>query len=460
MSKPPPLGLRWRSSTTFIVATVGIAMFTDLFLYGIIVPILPYLLADRIELPHQQLQSHISVLLAINAFATVAFCPVASVIADRSKSKKTAFLLGLLALLAATLLFFLGRSFAVLAVARALQGMSVAVVWPIGLALLLETVGPERLGTTMGSVIGLTSIGQFLGPLLGGIVQSKGGYSGVLALAFAPLAVDIIMRILMIEKKTVRRNRWFQESDNQGVEDPESGSNPHNDPQPSEEDPLVKKQISLRYRLPDVRRSKIVRAYPLLSIWKNPRLLTALWMNLVESTIMSSFDATIFVVAQDYFGFNSALKSSLLYLAVILPYFTFGIIFGRIVDKVGPRPVAVYGIACVPVTLFALRFTQPGGEKQLIIYCVILALNGCFMACFASPSLVEASSVVELYSKANPDLFGEEGPWAQLYGLQYMVFSTGLTLGPLVSGGLKAVIGYGNMNLFVRIELSNLMHAG
>ena len=40
----------------------------------------------------------------------------------------------------------------VLVVARVSQGISAAVVWTIGLALILDTVGPEDLGKTIGSV--------------------------------------------------------------------------------------------------------------------------------------------------------------------------------------------------------------------------------------------------------------------------------------------------------------------
>ena len=36
--------------------------------------------------------------------------------------------------------------------ARVLQGVSAAVVWTVGLALVLDTVGPENLGKTIGSV--------------------------------------------------------------------------------------------------------------------------------------------------------------------------------------------------------------------------------------------------------------------------------------------------------------------
>ena len=55
-------------------------------------------------------------------------------------------------MLIATLLLFLGQTVAVLTVARVLQGISAAVVWTVGLALIIDTVGSHNLGKTMGSV--------------------------------------------------------------------------------------------------------------------------------------------------------------------------------------------------------------------------------------------------------------------------------------------------------------------
>ena len=147
-----PLGLEWRSSTLFIVSTVGIGLFTDLFLYGLVVPILPFILADRIHLPPAEIQSHVSALLAAYAGASVLLSPAAGILADRLPTRQLPFLVGLTALLLATLLLLLGQSVAVLVVARVLQGVSAAVVWTIGLALVLDTVGAENLGKTIGSV--------------------------------------------------------------------------------------------------------------------------------------------------------------------------------------------------------------------------------------------------------------------------------------------------------------------
>jgi len=147
-----PVGLTWRSNTYFIVATVAIGLFTDLFLYGLVVPILPFMLRERVGLPSDQVQSHVSGLLAAYAGASVICSPLAGLLADRLSTRQAPFLLGLTALLGATILLFLGESVAVLALARVLQGISAAFVWTIGLALCLETVGPENLGKTIGSV--------------------------------------------------------------------------------------------------------------------------------------------------------------------------------------------------------------------------------------------------------------------------------------------------------------------
>ena len=152
MSRARPWGLKWRSSTYFIIATVGTSCFTDLFLYGLIIPLLPFILKDRLHIGPDQIQIHVSGLLAAYAAASLIFSLVAGIIADLGSSRKLSFLAGLITLLIATVMLFLGQSVTVIALARVLQGASAAIVWTVGLALLLDTVGPGDLGKTIGSV--------------------------------------------------------------------------------------------------------------------------------------------------------------------------------------------------------------------------------------------------------------------------------------------------------------------
>lgn len=147
-----PAGLQWRSNTFFILATVAVGMFTDLFLYGLVVPVLPFLLQDRLGLPADQVQSHVDALLVAYAAASVLFSPVAGYVADKTATRQAPFLLGLVTLMLATALLFSAASVAILTIARVLQGISAGFVWTIGLTLCLETVGPENLGKTIGSV--------------------------------------------------------------------------------------------------------------------------------------------------------------------------------------------------------------------------------------------------------------------------------------------------------------------
>ncbi|KAK3063631.1 hypothetical protein LTR53_018830, partial [Teratosphaeriaceae sp. CCFEE 6253] len=60
----PPVLLAFRSSTTFIIITVATAVFTDIFVYGIVVPVLPFALTARSSINPDSIQTWISIFLA------------------------------------------------------------------------------------------------------------------------------------------------------------------------------------------------------------------------------------------------------------------------------------------------------------------------------------------------------------------------------------------------------------
>ncbi|KAF1347796.1 major facilitator superfamily domain-containing protein [Delphinella strobiligena] len=425
-----PAGLRWRSNTFFIISTVGVGLFTDLFLYGLVVPILPFMLEERVDLPKDQVQSAVAGLLASYAGASVVFSPIAGILADKTSTRQGPFLLGLTALLLATILLFSGSSLHVLIIARVLQGISAAVVWTIGLALCLET----------DQIFSFTSVGNLAAPLLGGVLYEKAGYVGVFGIGFAVLALDFIMRVLVIEKKVARRYHAEDPSQVNDLEttpgnrnsDEEEGNH---DSSNDEESPLLgKKENRDRYKL-SKDQHWICRKVPILPCLKDPGLLTALLVAFIQAVILGSLDATIPNVAQELFDFGP-LKSGVLFLPLGALDLFLGPIAGWAVDRYGTKPAAVGGYAYLTPVLILLRLPHAGGTKQVVLY---------------APSIVEAGSIVQNYFEANPDFFGEEGPYAQLYGLNSMVFSAGLTVGPELAGELKQSIGYGNANLVLGI---------
>ncbi|KAH7063359.1 major facilitator superfamily domain-containing protein [Macrophomina phaseolina] len=455
---PPPVGLRWRSSTWFIVSTVGMGIFTDMVLYCLIVPVLPFMLQDRIHLPDDQIQSQVSNLLAVYAAASVISSPITGLLADKWGTRQLPFLLGLSALLIATFLLALGQTVLALIVARALQGLSAAVVWVVGLALLVETVGSDRMGAVIGSIYSLMTVGGLISPVLGGILYRKTGYTGVFGVSIAIVIMDLIMRLLVIERKVALQHEQQSVSKLQYGHDrpsPETAPFPSNDT--NENTPLLGQRRPAgdpRYRLSSKHTSKksfLARHVPILVLLPHPRMLTSLLVGFIQALLFGTFDSTLPVAAKETYGFNS-LRAGLLFLALGTFDLFIGPLAGWAADRFSPRAVAVVGYAWLaPVlTLFRL-LAVPSNDagvdtsREIALFCLLLSLCGIGIAIVNAPSLVEAGLIVDAYHRANPELFGERGPYAQLYGLNGMIWNLGLAVGPLVAGALKTWLGFGNM---------------
>lgn len=144
----------------------------------------------------------------------------------------------------------------------------------------------------------------------------------------------------------------------------------------------------------------------------------------MQATLLSVFDATIPTESKALFNIDS-LQAGLLFLPVGISGFFVGPIAGWAVDRFGTKPIATLGyLYLVPMlVLLRLPHAAPDNPKpQVIIYCVILTLCGAGLAVIDAPGIVESGAVVNKWHKANPDVFGEQGPYAQLYGLSSMVF--------------------------------------
>ncbi|KAI1801249.1 MFS general substrate transporter, partial [Daldinia bambusicola] len=465
-NKNPPWALRQRSNTLFILATVAVGLFTDLFLYGLVVPVLPFMLRSRLSVPEDEIQSYVSNLLAAYAGASVVSSVPAGWIADRTSSRRAPFLSGLAALLAATIMLALGKSIAVLFVARVLQGISAAVVWTIGLAMTLDTVGPQNLGKVVGSIFSFISVGELMAPVIGGVLYEKTGYSGVFGVAAGVLGLDFLMRVLVVEKKTAEKyniglGSGSENREHSAREDCETAPDDAQVEDASDREESTERDSLLPNRkLTDddiykVRQepNRIIRAFPFLICFRSPRLLVGLSLAFVQASLLALFDATIPTEAQSLFNFTS-LQAGLLFIALDVPYLILGPVAGWAVDRYGTKIAAVVGFGYLVPALSLLRLPSDSilsGTSNIILYCALLALNGVGLAIIGSPSVVETSDVVEKFNKANPGFFGVNGPYAQLYGFNSLFFCAGLTIGPVMAGALRDGMGYGNMNLIFAI---------
>ena len=188
---------------------------------------------------------------------------------------------------------------------------------------------------------------------------------------------------------------------------------------------------------------------PLLICLVDSRLVVALLVVLVQATFIGAFNATVPTEAAALYDFSS-LGAGLLFLAIEGPGIVLAPLAGWAIDHFGPRSVAVAGFTLFVPGLTLLRLPAAGvvhrRDGGIALFATILAVNGVALAFTNTPGIVEAMAVVGEYHVQNPDLFGADGSYGQLCGLNALVYNTGLTVGPLVGGVMRESIGYGNMN--------------
>lgn len=151
-----PQSFHRRSKPSFITAAVALGLLTNLFFYGIMVPVLPFMLRDRLCIPGSQTQSYASGLITVYAGPSVLFSLPAGCVADKIGSRQPPFVAGLLMQMPVNTAPSFWQRAAIVIIARLVQGLAAAVVWTTGLAMVKDTTYPRN----MGKVVGMLCHGQ------------------------------------------------------------------------------------------------------------------------------------------------------------------------------------------------------------------------------------------------------------------------------------------------------------
>ncbi|KAL8733016.1 MAG: hypothetical protein Q9166_002414 [cf. Caloplaca sp. 2 TL-2023] len=437
---------KFRSSDGFIIFVVGVAVFTDMMLYGLIVPMLPYALSDRVGIGQEDVQRWNSILLGSFGGALMGgSCLIA---------------LGL-----STLAIALTRDMTVLLVARILQGLSSAVVATVGYAILFDVVGSDSIGQTLGYISMSQSFGLLVGPALGGILYEHGGYFATFIPAFVLIAIEIALRFLVVVKKR-------EQSQEQKEEEPSEvtvlakgyTANPlYGTTLPPQTD-LSPTDLKDNQKCP-VKPSADCQSNPEPSpspppapspsptetvslLLASPRILTALLTLFLLNSILTAYDATIPIHIRSNFSLP-ATDSSLLFLILVSP-FLLSPLAGWVVDRYGPYFPATLGFAILTPPVFILQMIHSPSTTAISPF-PALALN-LFTIGFGSaiclPALMaEVSLVIESIERAQPGVFGKQGVVAFGFGVMNFAFASGFLMGPLLGGALVEGWGWRWMNI-------------
>lgn len=446
-SKPPYL-MSLRSSKPYVIATVAFAVFTDLFLYGLIVAVLPFSLGPRTGIEQNDVQSWISILLAVFAGACVVASPPIGWLSERSSTRRTPYLLGGVVLTASTLMLCLGRSIPVLLVARILQGASAAAAWIVGPSLIVDTFGKSNeIGKAMGYVGLAAASATVLGPVLGGVLYGAGGYYAPFGLAFGVLGLDLFFRFFLIEQSVVRRFDVTSAPEMSDVETSPADRTPTEVKSPIDTPPPIDSHSPPPQT---IHTPPILR--PNKSIWallKSTRLLTATLATLSISILFTAFDAVLALHVEETFHW-SATGAGLIYLPLMLPSL-FAPLLGRLVDRYGARWSITAGFLIAVPPYVCLRFVTHYTTAQVVLLCGLLVVAGLGVAACLTPTMTEMSFVVlaqgdGVADEPVEDTGDKERGMASVYGIFNASFAAGNAIGPLWAGYVRDRYGWATMS--------------
>ncbi|MCJ1281403.1 hypothetical protein MMC26_000722 [Xylographa opegraphella] len=458
------LARKSRASKGFFTFVVCVAMFTDMGLANLILPVLPYALADRVGLAQEDVQRWNSILLASFGTAQMLGSLFFGWIGDRSSSRQIPFVLGLVILGSSTLCFALGTTVPVLLLARLLQGLSTAVVFTIGNALVLDVVGKDGIGKASGYTSMSITLGILSGPVAGGFIYDHAGYFAVFIPAFVLIVVDIGLRFMVIvEKRLPFESDLADSSDlrSPSVEEigtiyatdcegslaqesnigEESTRFPRADGGESYDDPETKPL------LPKVRSRS--GGSSMLILLSSSRFLLAILSLFMVNSFTAGFDGVLAVYVHDTFGF-SATNAAGLFLILALPALL-SPISGALTDRFGTKLTAASGLSLLAPTLILLRLIHHGVTSPFVKLGLMMFSVGVSVTLLNPAFIKETATVVNEIEKETPGVFGPYGANAQAYGLLSFAFAGGSMLGPLYAGFIRAQFGWAAMSLVMGV---------
>ncbi|KAK6540422.1 hypothetical protein TWF694_009218 [Orbilia ellipsospora] len=345
-SEKEPWGYRWRSSTFFILGCITIALFAETFLYDFIVPILPYILEQRNGVDPDDIQKLTYQILTVYGVVLVFSGPFIGQWADKAKTRRTPLIISLAVSIVGTVILAASTHLYGVFIGRILQAIGGTGAWIVGMATIRDSIDAKDIGKAFGFALGCSNMGALAGPVLSGLLLEYSGYWMTWTSVLLVLALDIVMRCIMVEKKKAQPE-FVKDTDGcrypvgEPREDSALLSDSSVESYDATERPHDKKQ-------PDL---STIEFYKLVLSQRG--VIIGLSASVVYASMLASYSTTIPAHVKIAFGWGSG-PTGILFAAMQAPAIVMSPLCGWLRDVVGTRKPATAGYAILAILLFLL----------------------------------------------------------------------------------------------------------
>ncbi|KAJ7139595.1 major facilitator superfamily domain-containing protein [Mycena epipterygia] len=408
-----PFGLKWRCSFWFATFIVGLGVATDLLVYSMIIPVMPFQLE---RLGYHSVSALTGWLLFAYSAGLVLFTIPIAMLSERYNIRRSPLIAGLILLIGSQIMLMEAPNYPVMCVARILQGIGSTMVWVVGLALLCDSTPEQYIGRQLGVAMSGMAIGFLAGPPLGGALYNRFGFRGPFICGIIVAVVDLIGRLLIIERKDALR--WNV--------DPAAVSTPANetDLEKSDEGPTAPTEpVPQQYQ--PIRLSLVG---VMARLFKSSRATAIITITFLYGIIYSAQEPTLPLHLQSIWGLNSA-KVGLVYLAAVVPTLFSAPLAGWYTDRQG-----VEWLSAICLTLALPWYVVMIVQRSLALFITAYALGAFFISGLLSPVMAELAAVAR----------GIEGVgYGHVYGAFNLVYGVGTLVGPVIGGQMYAHLKQG-----------------
>ncbi|CAG8890978.1 unnamed protein product [Penicillium egyptiacum] len=182
------------------------------------------------------------------------------------------------------------------------------------------------------------------------------------------------------------------------------------------------------------------------------RVLTVLLVIISGTTVGTSFHATLPLHVQETFGWGPG-KTGFLFSCLIAPGLLIGPLAGWVRDRIGVRPPAVVALILQAVLQGLLGIAgsdrvswASAGKWGGAIYIASIMAIGATRPFMTGIGPTELTVAVKSHQEKNSGIFGPTGGMSRVFSMMEVAASLGMTIGPIIGGYLKEMVGYDYMS--------------